>query len=62
MDIRLHQQVRTVIAAFAGVWLLLVSLNPEFQRPPIEHLFLALLGAAFLVQSYLIVKQLLISK
>jgi hypothetical protein len=55
---------RIVLSAICGVFFILQSLNPNFLRPAIEsrtiyvHVFLALFGAAFLLQAYFLTKQL----
>jgi hypothetical protein len=64
MKSRFHLRFRAIAAALAGVVLLLESVNSEFLRAHIEawptlvNLFIALFGAAFLIQSYVLVKQL----
>jgi hypothetical protein len=63
MSNRLRLRFRAIVAALAGAALLLVSVNSEFLRSHFEawttlvNLFIALFGAAFFVQSYLLVKQ-----
>jgi hypothetical protein len=64
MQSRFQLRFRAVVAALAGVVLLLESVNSEFLRAHIEawptliNLFIAFFGAAFLIQSYILVKQL----
>jgi uncharacterized membrane protein YcjF (UPF0283 family) len=64
MNIRVKLRFRAVIAALAGLVLLLESVDSEFLRSGFEawrtmvNLIIALFGAAFLLQSYLLVKQL----
>jgi hypothetical protein len=65
---RLDQQSCSVLAATIGAWVLLKSLNSDSLRPHIEswatplHLLAAVLGGAFLFQSYLVFKQFLSDK
>jgi len=55
---------RMIVSIVLGAGALLASFNPDFLRPSIEsrtiavHVFLALFGAACLVQSYVLGKQL----
>ena len=64
MQSRFQLRFRAIVAAIAGAVLLLESVNSEFFRAHIEawptliNLFIALFGAAFLIQSYILVKQL----
>jgi hypothetical protein len=63
MHIRLQLRLRALFAALAGMVLLIESVNAEFQRRGFQawatmvNLFIALFGAAFLFQSWLLVKQ-----
>jgi hypothetical protein len=64
MKSRFQLRFRAIGTAIAGLVLLLESANSEFLRPHIEawptlvNLFIALFGAAFVIQSYVIAKQL----
>jgi hypothetical protein len=64
MHIRLQLRMRALFAALAGIVLLIESVNAEFLRSGFQawatmvNLFIAIFGAAFPVQSWLLVKQL----
>jgi hypothetical protein len=64
MKLRLQLRFRAIGTAIAGFVLLLESVNSEFLRHHIEawstlvNLFIALFGAAFLIQACVIVKRL----
>ena len=64
MNVRLQLRMRATFAALAGILLLIESVNAEFMRSHFEawntmvNLFIAMFGAAFLFQSYYLVRQL----
>ena len=63
MNVQLRLRFRATMAALAGAVLLLESGDSEFLRSQFEawatmvNLFIATFGAVFLVQSWMLVKQ-----
>ena len=63
MSNRLRLRFRAAAAALAGAALLFVSVNSELLRSHVEawttlvNLFIAIFGAVFLVQSWMLVKR-----
>ena len=64
MNIRLQLRFRATMAALAGIVLLFESVDLEFLRSGFQawntlvNLFIAFFGAAFLFQSWMLVRQL----
>jgi hypothetical protein len=60
-----YQKIRIIVSMVAGFFLLVESLNPDFLRSTIEsrtifgHVFIAVFGAAFLVQAYVLWRHLI---
>jgi hypothetical protein len=58
MNIRLHLRFRAIMAALAGLTLLLEAVNLEFLRSPVQgwttmvNTYIAIFGAVFLIQSW----------
>jgi hypothetical protein len=64
MNIRLQLRFRAIVAALAGLSLMLEAVNSEFLRSPFQawttmvNLLIAMFGAILLIQSWMFVRQL----
>jgi hypothetical protein len=63
-----YQKIRIIVSIVTGFFLLGESLNPDFLRSTIEsrtifgHVFIALFGAACLVQAYVLWRKLVVPR